>query len=348
MNLFLPVYKRLEDDVIKLSDSIFFDDSQLGVYSLAIGDLLIRCAIEIEAISKELYLGLGGLEHPLDDEDNERVLYFDTDCIQLLVDRWCINKKKIQITNPNMYFTVEKSILVPLHKSHRRGTSSSKWQQAYQAVKHNRAKSIKLATIENLLNALGALYILNLYYSDESFWVETQIRDRREYTVDSKVFTPFIFDATHISMSPEMGDDTVKTIDAPSRDESIYVLKITDDAYRIIHEDFCKYNTNLLIKVQMSEEYKKLIEEHPEVRNQPIDKICENMGVNYVDFLLNESGTMGKSVAKHREKEVVLVKEGNIYPKLTYADFADSGIGKKYTEDLIKSLSGKRIVLPKM
>ncbi len=73
MNLFLPVYKRLEEDVIKLSDSIFFDDDQLEVYSLAIGDLLIRCVVEVEAISKELYLGLGGAEHPVDDEGNERV-----------------------------------------------------------------------------------------------------------------------------------------------------------------------------------------------------------------------------------------------------------------------------------
>ena len=102
MNLFLPVYKRLEDDVIKLSDSIFFDDDQLGVYSLAVGDLLIRCVIEVEAISKELYLGLGGAEHPLDDEGKERVLYFDTDCIQLLVDKWGVDKKKIQKSNSNM------------------------------------------------------------------------------------------------------------------------------------------------------------------------------------------------------------------------------------------------------
>ena len=69
-------------------------------------------------------------------------------------------------------------------------------------------------------------------------------------------------------------------------------------------------------------------------------------------FNVDELVILGKNVIdlndKHREKEVVLVKEGNIYPKLTYADFADSGIGKKYTEDLIKSLSGKKNVLPKM
>lgn len=58
MNLFLPVYKRLEEDIVRLVDTIFFDDKQLSTYSLAVGDILIRCVIEIEAISKELYLNL--------------------------------------------------------------------------------------------------------------------------------------------------------------------------------------------------------------------------------------------------------------------------------------------------
>ena len=128
------------------------------------------------------------------------------------MDTWRINKKKVQITNPNMYFSSEKSVLTPLHKAHKRGTSSSRWQQAYQAVKHYRTKSIEKATIDNLLNALGALYVLNLYYADESFWSETVIKDRREYTVESKIFTPFIADATHFEMSPAMGDNKMVNI----------------------------------------------------------------------------------------------------------------------------------------
>ncbi len=37
MNLFWSVYQRIEEDVLKLADTIFFDDTQLGVYSIAIG-----------------------------------------------------------------------------------------------------------------------------------------------------------------------------------------------------------------------------------------------------------------------------------------------------------------------
>ena len=59
MNLYLPVYKRLEDEVISLTQNIFFDDDQLSTYSLSIADIIIRCSIEIEAIAKELYVQLG-------------------------------------------------------------------------------------------------------------------------------------------------------------------------------------------------------------------------------------------------------------------------------------------------
>jgi hypothetical protein len=347
MNLFLPVYKRIEEDVVKLTETIFFDDKQLTVYSLAIGDLLIRCVIEVEAISKELYLRLGGVEKPLDDDGNERDLYFDTDCINLLVDTWGIDKKKLQITNPNMYFSQEKAVLTPLHKSHKRGTSSSQWQQAYQAVKHYRTRSVKKATIENLLNALGALYILNLYYDDESFWVETPIKDRREYTIDSKIFTPFICDATHISMSPEMGDDSMRPIEDPTAEESIYVLKLTEEVYRAIHADFCKYHFNIFTKVQLSEEYKEYIKEHPEEEMHSIDKICEDLGVNYISFLTQETRIVGGAINRFCEKEAVLVKGNGIYPTLTYNEFLDSEDGKKYMEELIVSLQGKKIVLPK-
>ena len=53
--------------------SIMFNDEQLKVYSAAIGDIIIRCAVEIEAISKELYTRSGG---------EKKHLHFDTDCLQ--------------------------------------------------------------------------------------------------------------------------------------------------------------------------------------------------------------------------------------------------------------------------
>ena len=59
-----------------------FDDDQLDVYSMKIADLLVRCAVEIESLSKELYWSNGG-QKQYDLNGNERKLYFDTDCIKL-------------------------------------------------------------------------------------------------------------------------------------------------------------------------------------------------------------------------------------------------------------------------
>ena len=169
----MPVYHRLEKEVISLTNSIMFNDKQLEVYSLAIGDIIIRCAVEIEAISKELYTRSGGeKKHP----------YFDTDCLQRLVDLWSIDKKRLNITHPNMYFSSGKSVLYPLRNANKWGDSASQWKIAYQAIKHNRTQSIANATVDNMINALGALYILNLYYVDEKFWFETPIEHRRQYT----------------------------------------------------------------------------------------------------------------------------------------------------------------------
>lgn len=170
INLFWPVYKNLEKAFLQLADYIHFADDQTKVYSMHISDLIVRCSIEIEAISKELYFNIGGNPSPVDDKGNSRDLYFDTDCLDLLEKQLKLSKKRVIVTASTFYFSDETNrILAPLHKENKRGTSGSKWKQAYQAVKHNRKSSLKMASIENLLHAMGALYILNLYYRNDTF-----------------------------------------------------------------------------------------------------------------------------------------------------------------------------------
>lgn len=168
INLYWAVYKNLERETLELSNQIHFDDAQLNIYSIKIADLLIRCSVEIEAISKDLYDRLGGPPAA-----NETDLYFDTDCLQLLENKWLLSKKRLILSAANFYFESENNrIISPLAKAYRRGTSGSKWKQAYQAVKHNRVKNLKYGNIKNLLHALGALFMLNIYYKDEVFSLE--------------------------------------------------------------------------------------------------------------------------------------------------------------------------------
>lgn len=60
-NLFWQVYRNLEREFLTLTEFIHIDDHQLeNVYSMRIADLLLRTVVEIESISKHLYLQNGG------------------------------------------------------------------------------------------------------------------------------------------------------------------------------------------------------------------------------------------------------------------------------------------------
>ncbi len=56
IQLYWQVYKNLEREFQSLAETIYIDDRQQEVYSMKIADLLIRTVIEIESLSKELYL----------------------------------------------------------------------------------------------------------------------------------------------------------------------------------------------------------------------------------------------------------------------------------------------------
>lgn len=174
--LYWQVYKNLEREFLALADTIHINDSQQEVYSMKIADLLIRTVIEIEAIAKELYLANGGAVVP--DEE----MYFDTVCMNHLNTLWNLDAKVVMVVSPNIYFEKdENKILRPLHKAHKRGTSSSDWNKAYQAVKHNRVKELAKGNIKNLLHGLAALYVLNLYHKDEQI---KNLTEKDKHTVN--------------------------------------------------------------------------------------------------------------------------------------------------------------------
>lgn len=59
MNLYWAIYEGLEEEVLNIADNVLFDDKRLSVYSIKLGNLIVRCSVEIEALSKELYHTLG-------------------------------------------------------------------------------------------------------------------------------------------------------------------------------------------------------------------------------------------------------------------------------------------------
>lgn len=217
--LFWNAYKRLEKEVLTLSEDIQFDDDQIGVYSSKIGDLLVRTAIEVESLSKELYFANGGTK------PTDRQLFFDTDCIKLLEDKWLLSKKVIFVSSPFFYFKMAHNLKInPLHKAFKRGTSSSSWQQAYQAVKHDRINNFKSGNIGNLLHALGALFILNIYYRDAKF---DSVSDKDASNIDWGLGS----DIFSVKVSHETNSASAKMlyVKKDDYDECIYLVKYTDD-----------------------------------------------------------------------------------------------------------------------
>lgn len=166
VNIYWQVYRNLEREFLTLTEFIHIDDHQLeNVYSMRIADLLLRTVVEIESISKHLYLQNGG------QKTDSKKIYFDTDCMAYLNDCWCLESKLVQVVSPDLYLDKsENRVLAPLKDAQFRSPKSPDWNQAYQAIKHDRAESlVQYGRLIYLLKAMAALYVLNLYNRNEQY-----------------------------------------------------------------------------------------------------------------------------------------------------------------------------------
>jgi hypothetical protein len=254
-NLYWPIYKNLERELIELSNLVHFDDKQLSVYSVKIAELLIRSSVEIESISKELFFSCGGVV------PDGRDLYFDTDCLHLLEEKWQLSKKVVILSSTNFHFENDKNkVITPLHKSFKRGTSGSDWKKAYQAVKHERVKSLDKGNIGNLIRALGALFILNLYYKKESFNLGKDSTGKSfPINCGSELFSIYVHVGNHDGVGTYIKKD-----DFP---EAIYFVNWTQETGEVFQNSMNEFNN----KVSQS------IMTHPKVQ----DFISKNDMTNY-------------------------------------------------------------------
>lgn len=197
-DIFWQTYLSLEKEFINVSHFIFITDeitinehgaeitkpcnSQLETFSPHIADLLIRCCVQIEAISKELYFDNGGTK-PRGDKN----LFFDEDCLKLIDKKWATHDKRVMVVAPFFNLTKdENKILRPLKNAHKR--SGTFWEKAYQAVKHDRFISLKDGNVKALLHSMAALYLLNLYYRNDSWVVKYQELSKSDFSMGSSIF----------------------------------------------------------------------------------------------------------------------------------------------------------------
>lgn len=274
-NLYSSVYRNLEREFVNLSNLIHINDEQLEVYSIKIAELLIRTVVEVESISKELYFLNGG------DKNDDKDLYFDTDCLELLENEWKLSQKVIFVSSTSLYFDLdENKILKPLKKANKRGTGSSDWLKAYQAVKHNRGKNFKKGNFKNLIRALGGLYILNIYYQDTTFQLE---KDGTGTNFDSSLGSKLFSVKSHISVDIRINIDHTVNSDY---DECIYLIKATDETRKDVQNLMKEYSDEAKerIKKNLHQEIQKHL---PDLKSSSIEDNEKNLN-DLVDKLQND------------------------------------------------------------
>ena len=317
-NSFWPVYKNLEEETLELSRYINFTDDQLDVYSMHIADVIVRIAVEIEALSKELYKANGGPK-TYDENGKERDPFFDTECINYLNDKWKICNRQIIVSCANFEFCNQDNyVLKPLHKANKRGSSSAAWNKSYQAVKHDRRQNIKKGNIRALIHALGALYILNIFYRNDFYEYGSIIEPNKLFDnrLGSSIFAATFADASKAEINSDTSDASIYSEERDKLKTALCIIKYTSKAWQTMHDEFQEYNVSIIQKIikdpSFLEEINKRISEDG---NSDLERIAistlQKMEGEYISKNLPKK--LGLSVV-YGEKEVVLNKGQVIYP----------------------------------
>lgn len=216
-NIYWPVYKNLESEMNRLFFSIHIDDNQLCVYSSKISDLILRAAVEVESISKELYKSNEGTK--------STNIAYDEVAIKHLNKIWKLDKKKVLISSANCFQKLK--VLQPFVKNEKKSYNdklSFSWNNSYQNLKHDRANSLQFGSLKYLFEIMAALFILNLYYKEEIFDFDNQIKTTDfPINMGSEIFA--------IKLHSWAGYDGVGNYHRQTDfDECIYLIKYTDDS----------------------------------------------------------------------------------------------------------------------
>jgi hypothetical protein len=201
-NLYWPVYKNLEKEILELSNDIYFDDKQLYVYSIKIADLIFRCSAEIESIAKDIYR-----------YEQKQEPKNPGECFDWMEKEWLISKKQILIATPYFYFEKEfKPSFAPFdYKS----SDKNDYYSQYNAIKHDRVKNIHRANINILVRGMAALYLLNIYYKNKEYTVKNDTEMFSfDKTLGSNIFSILIDEVYKVNtqINKLQGDDVSRNM----------------------------------------------------------------------------------------------------------------------------------------
>lgn len=311
-DMYFASYRNLEDEFLSLTKFIHCDNDQLFVYSTAIAELIIKCSIEIEAISKILYIELGG------NTSSPKKSRFDDVYLHYINKKIAISKKKILISSPYVYLDENSRIISPLQNAYTSGQGKGcLWKDAYQALKHDLYGNLKkYGNLSNLIGALGALFILNLYLRKKKYdLIDIKYFDER---VESNLFSVFTYRADNITIQQK--EKTCEVIITPpknvNKEECIYVIKLTDDNFRSLYNSFLLDNRLILENVKSSPEIVQFLDNNPAYNiTNVVSLITDSLGKDGLKKYIQLPHFAKQLLVK--EREAVLNVNCDIYPSLS-------------------------------
>lgn len=193
-------YRLLESQLLRLSHSICFDDTQINVYSSELADIINSACIKIESLAKDIYE-----DHIWPFQEDADVVppsftgksfkpekwtrekwKFDYNCLVEIDCKYALSKKQIQLKSEKFHFHKYGSTIIPFGRVSSSDTLGGYWEhsdrdtwhtdlhkiqavdwlKSYQEIKHNYIRSIsEHGTVKNAIMALAAFYLLTVFHS---------------------------------------------------------------------------------------------------------------------------------------------------------------------------------------
>lgn len=148
-------YLALEEDLEQVSRFIEFDKQNLNTYSIELAHLLLASSSEVDVVLKEICKLLDNSKNPRSIDDYRSI--FKEILPKHIFDGF-INEV-IYIPRYNLdygpWINWENDI-------------NPNWWQSYNKVKHERSLHYSEANLQNVLNSLGGLLIVVVFY----YWIE--------------------------------------------------------------------------------------------------------------------------------------------------------------------------------
>lgn len=213
--------------------TISFDKKQKNVYSPRIAELIVRIGMQIESVAQRIYTR----EKPNGGKVNYRT------AIKFFNKKWNLQEKGIVIITDNIKSSDKQLYLTPFkNETYKESYIGDKiyyaskdaptefkgdiptkerikayqWENAYNNLKHNFYESIeRYGTVINLITIASVLYILDIYWSPNSFVLEMGTNrggKLDDFCNKSSIFAVFgleclIYNKTIVPVLPPWGQD---------------------------------------------------------------------------------------------------------------------------------------------